>query len=55
MESSIDLIAQQIAEYAARIEEYKREILRLRRAIQALSWRAVEADDGEITHFDDID
>jgi hypothetical protein len=54
MESSIDLIAHKIAECLEKIEDYKREISRLRQAIRNLSYQAIEVDDGEITHFDDI-
>lgn len=54
MESSIDCIAHKIAECVEKIEVYQREIFRLRQTIRELSWRAVEVDDGELTHFDDI-
>lgn len=55
MDSSIDFIASKIAECAEKIEGYKREISRLRQTIRDLSYRALETDDGEITHFNDID
>lgn len=55
MESTIDRIAQEIAECFDKIEEYKRRITKLRQTIRDLSYRAIESDDGEITHFDDQD
>lgn len=55
MESSIDFIARKIAECIDKIEDYKREISRLRQAIRELSCQVVETDDGEITHFNNID
>ncbi|NJN88765.1 MAG: hypothetical protein HC881_23875 [Leptolyngbyaceae cyanobacterium SL_7_1] len=55
MESSIDFIAHKIAECIEKIEDYKREISRLRQTIRDLSYQAVETDEGEIAHFNDID
>jgi hypothetical protein len=55
MESLLDVIAREISKYLEEIEFHKHEIFRLRRLIRDLRWQAVEADEGEITHFDDID
>jgi peptidoglycan hydrolase CwlO-like protein len=54
MESAIDTIAHQISEHIEEIERCKQEITRLRGAIRVLSYQAIEIEDGEISHFDDI-
>lgn len=55
MDSSLDSIARKIAECIEKIEDYQREISRLRQTVRLLSYQAIETDEGEIVHFNDID
>jgi uncharacterized coiled-coil protein SlyX len=54
MDTSIDLIANQIAECAEQIEVCQRKICHLRQKIRELSWQVIEADEGEISHHDNV-
>jgi peptidoglycan hydrolase CwlO-like protein len=54
MDNSIDLIAHQINECVEKIDAYHCAISHLRQKIRELSWQIVEADDGEISHYDDV-
>ena len=52
--NSIDLISCQIDEWIEEIEAYQRLIVHLRQKIQELRWQAIESDNGEISHYDDV-
>ncbi len=54
MGNSIDLISCQIDKWMEEIEDYQRLIVHLRQKILELRWQAVESDDDEISHYDDV-
>jgi hypothetical protein len=53
MDISIDLIAKQIAECVEQIEVCQRTIC-LRQKIRELSWQFIEADEVEVSHYDNV-
>ena len=54
MGNSIDLISCQIDKWMEEIEDYQRLTVHLRQKIRELRWQAIESDDDEISHYDDV-
>lgn len=54
MNYSMQFIDRKITEYSARIEDYKKEISRLKQLIQELKWQCLSNENGDIASYDDI-
>jgi hypothetical protein len=54
MNYSMAFIDRIITEYSEQIENYKKEILRLKQLIQEHKWQCLPDSDGDIASYDDI-
>ena len=54
MNYSMTFIDRKITEYSEQIENYKKEISRLKQLIRELKWQCLSDEDGDIASYDDI-